>query len=277
MFVLLLLAAAPDHVARANAWLDHEADPWAYEQARAELAAALAEAPDDDAAQVANARWLRRTGQLDAANAVLKQVRERSPRFEPALVEAGELALERECYYGGEIAAQLATEALSLAADDPRAWLLIARTDVSFGSTGFQRLAHADELRHSSDPWVAKQAQWLLADVYENGVQSLPLSERCYQQSLRFDGSRAGANVGYARWLLHRGRYQEAARQANKVLSLGLVVPAQQVLALALLAEAEALDATDPASAKATRQRANEACAVLVRLGGHAAACANER
>ncbi|MFT3839982.1 MAG: hypothetical protein QM723_23545 [Myxococcaceae bacterium] len=273
MLVLLLLAAAPDHVARANAWLDHEADPWAYEQARAELAAALAEAPDDDAVQVANARWLRRTGQLDAANEALKVVRERSPRFEPALVEAGELALERECYYGGAIAAQLGTEALSLAADDARAWLLVARSDLSLGGTGFQRVAHADELRHSPDPWVAKQAQWLLADAYEHGTQPLPLSERCYLQALKFDRGRAGTNTLYARWLLHRGRYEEAANQASKALAFGLFVPAQQVLALALLKEAEALEATDPEAAKATRERANQACVLLAHIGGHAAAC----
>lgn len=242
MLVLLLLAAAPDHLAKANALLDHEADAWSYELARPEIEAALAAAPDDDAVHVAHARWLRREGQLDAAAEAIKAVRERSPSFVPAMVEEGELSLERDCTAGGVTAHRLAVEALSLSPEDSRAWLLLARTETNSWGPAFELVRDADQLRRSGDVWVTKQAEALLADVYEAGYHQLnapPMSERCWQQFVKSHPRRPDPLTGYAIWLLHRGRYQDAAVQASRALQVGVFPPAQKVLEVARRKQAE--------------------------------------
>jgi hypothetical protein len=263
------------HVAKANALLDHEGEPWAYEQARLEVQAAVAAVPDDDAVQVVHARWLRREGQLDAAKKAITAVRERSPAFEPAMVEEGELELERDCENGAERAHALASAAIELNRDDPRAWLLLSRIETRGYGPRDELVIHADKLRKSPDHWVAKQADALLADHYaeaERKYHLSPVSERCFLQALKPQQWRPDTRTHYAEWLLHRERYEEAAYQAQLALQIGAFVPAQQVLAVALRKQ---VAQSQPEDAKQLLQRSDEACEQLAKLGGKAAVCAH--
>jgi len=212
-----------------------------------------------------------RSGNFDAAVALLEALVGEHPRFVQALLE---LAAARESSGHGNDALALLERTVAIKADLPSAWMAISRHRAAFGDTAGSDLANARYLQYSTHDAALLKAASALCDGRIADAERL-LKARLFEVPTDVAAIRMLAELA-----ARIGRTEDARNLLQRCLELAPgFVTARQNYAMVLhrenepvlaLRELEILLAADPANASALNLKA----AVLCRVGDYAPAIA---